>query len=179
MAGRGSTPKNPFQLSGERGKGAPAAPRYAAPLTESEKAKKLEGYFLVPKELWPTVRYSTHVRYILTAEKGGEFRSGGFVLTNPLDIRPDGDGPVKRCLKLQNSFAKVGQNYANWLVAYEDIEYLYIKATAAELVLQGGLQTAASALNDNTARLAEYYKKLDARLSRIESRLDAAAAGRK
>ena len=61
--------RNPYQLGSDQRKGGPNRPARAAPLTQAEQVKKLTGYIEVPKDLWPFVKYSTHVRYVETAAK--------------------------------------------------------------------------------------------------------------
>lgn len=160
---------NPYQLDDKK-KGGPARPAQAATLTEAEQLEKLTGYVVVPKDLWPFVKYSTHVRYNETAARGGEFRGGGFVLNNPYDTKVRGSTTEKRFMKLQNGFNKTVRDHKEWIVAYEDIEYLYAKGTGVELTLQRDLQTAVTALNANISRLAEYSKKLERRVAELESR---------
>ena len=93
-------------------------------LSGADVDNKLVGYIVVAKQWWPFVRYSTHVGYQLRAEKGGEFRIGGFIVNNPIDIRNQ-EGVEKRYLKLQNNFDKKSANHKEWVVAYEDIDHLY------------------------------------------------------
>lgn len=156
---------NPYDLSAKK-RGGPNRPVQAVPLTEAEQLEKLAGYVVVPKELWPFVKYSTHVRY---TEKSGEFRPGGFVLNNPFDTKVRDSAVEKRFIKMQNSFYKNNRDHKEWIVAYEDIEFLYAKGTAVELTLQRDLQSAVTALNANIARLADYAKKLDRRVSELET----------
>ncbi|GFR89307.1 BA71V-C129R [Elysia marginata] len=145
-------------------------PSLAPTLTETEQLEKLAGYMVVPKDLWPFIKYPAHVRYIEIEAKGGEFRSGGFVLNNPFDTKVRGSTSEKRFIKLQNGFNKTAKDHKEWIAAYEDIEYLYVKGNGAVLTLQRDLQTAVSSLNANIARLAEYSKKLERRIASLESR---------
>jgi hypothetical protein len=156
--------KNPYNLDDGKRKEGPDRPVKVVTLTEEEQLAKLTGYVSVPKDFWPFVKYSTHVRYVETAGKGGAFRPGGFILNNPFDTKARG-GPEKRFMKLQNGFNKSDRDYKAWIVAYEDIEYLYVKGTGVELTLQRELQMAVTALNANIARIAEYCKKLERRLA--------------
>jgi hypothetical protein len=159
---------NPYQLAGRNG--GPDLPAQAATLTEAEQIEKLRGYVVVLKDFWPNVKYSTHVRYIETEAKGGEFRGGGFILNNPFDTKVRGGTTEKRFMKLQNGFVKSARDHKEWIVAYEDIEFLYVKGAGVELTLQHDLQTAVTALNANIARLAEYCKKLERRVAELGGR---------
>lgn len=161
-----AAPKNPYELGD--GKQGPDRPALAVALTEDEQRAKLEGYVRVPRELWPFVGYSTHVRYIETAEKGGEFRSGGFILKNPFDTKTRGSTEEKRFFKLQNNFYKSNGDHKEWIIAYEDVEHLYVKGTGVELTLQTDLKEVVTTLNGNIQRLAAYCKKLEARIAALE-----------
>jgi len=161
--------KSPYELAGRK-KGlesAPDRPARAGTLTEAEQKEKLTGYVPVPPDLWPFVKYSTHVRYVV---KSGEFRQGGFVLNNPFDTKVQGTAIEKRFIKLQNGFNKSARDYKTWIAAYEDIEYLYVKGTGVELALQRDLQTAATTLSKNIQRLAKYYEELERRIAELEGR---------
>lgn len=157
--------KNPYQLNEGKYKGCPDKTYQRVPLTEEEKLEKLKGYVIVPKEFWPFVKYSTHVRYVETARKGGEFRNGGFVLNNPFDTKVKGGDIEKRFIKFQNNFNKSTHDHKEWIIAYEDIAYLYVKGTGVELTLQQNLQNAVTTLNENINKLAEYAKKIDKKIS--------------
>lgn len=161
--------ENPYQLANRKG-GGPARPAQAVTLTEAEQVEKLRGYVVVHKDYWPNVKYATHVRYVETEAKGGEFRGGGFVLNNPFDTKVRGGAEEKRFLKLQNGFSKAARDHREWIVAYEDIAFLYAKGEGVPLTLQHDLQSAATALNANIARLAEFCKKLERRIAELEGR---------
>ena len=137
----------------------------AATYTESEQREKLVGYVSIPKHLWPFVRHGTHVRYTETAERGGAFRCGGFVLKNPFDTKVKGTTTEKRFFRLQNGFQKNSKTYKAWITAYEDTAFLYAKADAIALTLQRDMKVAIKTLNDNMTRLAAYAKKLEKRLT--------------
>ncbi len=166
--------ENPYELKrgGARGRGkgrgrAPDRPAAAATYTEGEQLEKLEGYLAVPPEFWPFVRYSTHIRYIT---KAGEFRSGGFVVKNPFDTKPQGGTTEKRFLKLQNGFNRSAHDYAEWLCAYEDVEFLYVKGDGATLSVKNDLETAVKGLNQNIQKLASYCKGLERRITELEGK---------
>ena len=161
--------KNPYELTGREKAivNAPDRPVRAGTLTEAEQIEKLTGYVSVPQNFWPFVKYSTHVRYI---EKSGEFRGGGFILNNPFDTKVKGTTTEKRFMKLHNSFNKSAHDYKAWIVAYEDIEYLYVKGTGVELALRQDLQNAVVTLSGNNQRLGEYCKKLGLRIAELEKK---------
>ena len=160
------TTTNPYELS-ERGgvEKQPEPPIRVKTLTEAEKLMKLEGYFTIPRDFWTFVKPSAHVRYIT---KTGDFRTGGFIAQNPCDCKPGGSKTEKRCFKLKNGFTR---NSIEWLAAYEDVEFLYAKASGAELTLQQDLQKTATTLNGNIERLVAYSKKLERRVAELERRV--------
>ena len=139
------TTDNPYQLAkGKGGSKLPEATVRAPTLTEAEQREKLAGYVVVPADLMPFVKYGTHVRYIETAARGGEYRSGGFVLNNPFDVKPRGAPTEKRFIKIQNGFNKAARDHKEWIVAYEDIEFLYVKG--------GGWSSPSSATSNPLSR---------------------------
>lgn len=148
---------------GRQGHG--AAVPLATPLSEDEKVAKLEGYLTVPREYWPFVRYSSHVRYITT---DGDFRPGGFVAKNPFDTKARGGSQEKRFLKLQNGFNRAAHDFAEWVVCYDDVAYLYVKGDGGDLSVKADLETALAALNANIQKLAAYCKRLEKRVGALE-----------
>lgn len=156
---------NPYELKRRGPAGGPPRPARAAGYTETEQREKLTGYVSVPREFWPFIKYSTHVRYI---EKTGEFRSGGFVLKNPFDTKVKGGAGEKRFFKLQNGFNRAARDHKEWILAYEDAEYVYAKGAGVELTVHHDLQTAVKTLNANIKRLADYCKKLERRVGELE-----------
>lgn len=157
--------KNIFNLEG-RADG-PATAHRARVWTADEQAEKLNGYIEIAPDLWDQIRYGTHMRYIT---KAGEFRSGGFVLKNPFDTKSRGAATEKRFIKLQNGFSDKTPGYQQWLAAYEDIAKVYVKPDATVLTMLRNLETAVHGLNENIKKVAEYSKKLEARLTAVEKR---------
>lgn len=158
------TTTNPYELS-ERGKlgKLPERPILAGTLTEAEKLAKLEGYVTIPQDFWTFVKPSTHVRYIL---KTGEFRTGGFIAQNPFDCKPRDAQAEKRFFKLKNGFTQTSKE---WLVDYDTVGFLYAKASGVELALQQDIQKTVTALNGNIDRLVAFCKKLERRITELES----------
>lgn len=158
---------NPFDLAKKKTGGLPAKDYKAKTWTEAEVEQALEHYIEVSEDLWPFVRYGTHVRYV--SKKEG-FRPGGFVLRNPFDTEVKGGNDKKRFMKLQNNFNSKVQGYAEWIVAYEDIARLYVKPDASAISVQRMLETAVKSLNKNIKDLAMYAKKLEGRIAELEQR---------
>jgi len=150
---------NPFELSGRRG--GPAPPHAARTWTLEEQVEKLKGYVEVSPVYWDQVRYGTHVRYY--TKKDG-FRTGGFVLKNPLDTK----GQDKRFMKLQNGFSEKAHGYQQWVVSYSDLDKVYVKPDAAVLMLTQDLEAGVRTLNENIRKVAEHTKKLEARIAALE-----------
>ena len=168
--------ENPYDLD-ERGKRTSQNGRKSgvlalskSSLTPDEQRKRLEGYVRVLKHLWPSAKYNKHVRYTETADKSGEFRVGGFVAVNPLVFTPKGSKVEKTFIKLKNGFKPKAPNYREWIVAYEDIEYLYAKGDVVAQTLENDIKVTTHQLNENIQTLLKYDKKLETRVSVLEDR---------
>jgi hypothetical protein len=157
--------KNPFDLKGRDG--GPERTHAARNWTPEEQAEKLTGYLEIPPEFWDQIRYGTHVRYMT---KANEFRSGGFVLKNPYDTKPQGAAAEKRFIKLQNGFNDKAKSYAQWIAAYEDVARIWIKPDAGVLVMMQTLENAVRGLNENIRKIAEHSKKLETRIGQLEGK---------
>lgn len=157
--------KNPFDLDGRDG--GPDRNKPARVWTAEEQAEKLHGYLEIEPAYWDQIRYGTHLRYYT---KAGEYRSGGFVLKNPFDVKPRGENVEKRFIKLQNGFFDKAKGYAQWVVAYEDTARVFIKPDAGVIMTIKTLETAVRGLNENIRKLAEHAKKLEARVAALEGR---------
>ena len=155
---------NIFKLKNRNGKGPPRAKKSCV-YTQSEKVEKLEDYLKISPDSWRLIKYGTHVRYVT---KEGRFLPGGFVLRNPFDTKPQGQEKEKRFLKLRNGFNAKANNYREWIVAYEDVEYMYAKISGTEKTIHEEIKAITQKLNTNMRRLAETVKKIEKRVSRLE-----------
>jgi hypothetical protein len=155
---------NPFDLEARDG---PARPHPARDWTEAEIIEKTAGYLEIPPEFWDQVRYGEHVRYF--TKKDG-FRPGGFVIKNPFDVRPKGATENKRFIRLQNGFNDKAREYAIWPVAYEDLDKLLVKPSAATSVVMLNQEIVTRKLNENIRKLMEHIKKQDARIAALEAK---------
>jgi hypothetical protein len=90
------------------------------------------------------------------------------VSKNPFDTKPRGLTVEKRFMRLQNGFSDKVKGYASWLVAYEDLEKVYIKPDAATLVMLQILELATKGLNENIRKLAVHSRELEQRLAVLE-----------
>ena len=151
---------NQFNLTVKNG---PEIPAKRRTWTINEQSEKLNGYLEVPPEYWEHIRYGTHVRYF--SKKDG-FRTGGFVVKNPFDIKTN--DVEKRFIKLQNGFNDKAKGYQTWVVAYEDSAKIYIKPDASVLVMMQSLESAVTGLNNNIRKLVEHCKKLESRITALE-----------
>lgn len=168
---------NPFHLArGGSAQAGPARPRLAKTYTPEQQKEMLRDYIEVLPDHWRHVRYGTHVRY--ESEQG--FRPGGFVLRNPFDHTNEA-GEKKTFLKLHNTPGPApqrrGPNYAEWIVAYEDLRRLYAKPDGVAMSLvrhsEARVQKALEVLDENV-------KTLDRRLRlHAESIRRSASAGEK
>lgn len=144
--------------------------------TEAEIAEKLEGYLEVPRECLDGVKYGAHVRYFVRGEGGPrDFRPGGFVRSNPFDTKPRGEAEEKRFIRLQNGFSDKAAGYASWLVAYEDIDRLYLKSDAQTAIVIKMLERAVDGLNVNINKIADFARPLAERLDALERAFERAA----
>lgn len=130
----------------------------------------LRGYCPVPPEVWPQLGYGKHVRY---RTKTGELRRGGFIAKNPFFAGqpPDESRPF---VKLQTGFNRQGAGHADWVVAYEDIDTLWVKVDAAVTAvydqLRGEVAAAVKALDRNLRRVADFTRGLEGRIAALEHR---------
>ena len=156
---------NPFLLTKKEG---PKVQQLAKILTKEEQAEKLIGYLEIDKEFWPQIRYGTHIRYYTT---NGDFRTGGFVVKNPLEIVNPTDKKIITYIKLQNGFNDKANNYANWIANYEDLSKIYIKPDAGILTTVKSLEGVVTGLNDNIKKLVKHAKSLEERIEKLESKI--------
>ena len=129
--------------------------------TDDEQIEKLNGYLEIPPEFWDQIKYTTHMQYYT---KTDGYRPGGFVLRNPFDVKQKGIVEEKRFIKLQNGFSDKARGYCQWIVAYEDIEKIYVKPDAQSLTLMRRLETMGTVkgLNKNIRKIAEHCKRFEA-----------------
>jgi hypothetical protein len=159
--------KNPYELNDKKTANQPERQGRALSLTEAEKKEKLKGYVAVPSEHWPNIKYGAHIRYI---EKSGEFRGGGFILKNPFDTKVKGTQTEKRFFKMQNGFNPKANSYKSWIVAYENVEYVFVKGNGVELALRHDLQKVTAALSANIKKLLDQAKKMEIRVAALEGK---------
>uniref|UniRef100_A0A6C0I326 Uncharacterized protein n=1 Tax=viral metagenome TaxID=1070528 RepID=A0A6C0I326_9ZZZZ len=142
--------------------------------TQREQADKLTGYLEVGNNVWPQIRYGTHIRYYL---KTGEFRTGGFVAKNPVEVVISEDNDMedkshngkKMYIKIQNGFNDKLKGFYQWVVAYDDIDKIYIKPDAGVLTMVHTLESIVGNLNENIQKLALTARVLEKRISQLEN----------
>jgi hypothetical protein len=145
--------------------------------SQREQEEKLTGYLEISKEIWPQIRYGTHIRYYL---KTGEFRTGGFVSKNPFEVIVANDSiqhptaperlnkEKKTYIKIQNGFNDKLKGYYQWIVSYDDIEKIYIKPDAGVLTMVKTLELVVNGLNENIHKLALSSRMLEKRIAQLE-----------
>jgi len=142
--------------------------------SQREQEEKLTGYLEVDNNVWKQIRYGTHIRYYL---KTGEFRTGGFVSKNPVEVVVNEDNHSssidgkKMYIKIQNGFNDKLKGYYQWIVAYDDIDKIYIKPDAGVLTMVHTLESIVKGLNDNIQKLAVTARIMEKRISQIEREL--------
>ena len=144
--------------------------------SQREQEEKLTGYLEVGRDVWPQIRYGTHIRYYL---KTGEFRTGGFVFKNPFEVVVSDDnqhmsstGGKKIYIKIQNGFNDKLKGFYQWIVAYDDIDKIYIKPDAGVLTMVHTLESIVSGLNENIQKLAITARMMEKRISTLEKRIN-------
>lgn len=141
--------------------------------TPEEQREKLEDYILIPKKEWEKIKYGTHMRYYT---KEGEFRTGGFVASNPFQFKPKGEAGEKVAFKLQNDYNTKAPGHVSWMATYESIDRVYVKMDAAALALRDRLDNilrdTVKSINDNMRAIAARTAELGARIESVEVRLD-------
>lgn len=161
-----SVTKNVFALK-KGGRGGPSRAYKAKIVTEDEQVKLLEGFVELPRELWPNLRHGTPVRYV-TSE--GEFRTGGFVSDGLVQNKNHGDAQHVNRIAIQSGFDSKGFVPIRWTVAYDNISRLYYKPDASALALQKSIEDVVKAFNAQLRKIADYTKKLEARVAELEKR---------
>lgn len=152
---------NPFTLTKKEG---PKTQQLAKILTKAEQKEKLVGYLEINKEFWPQIKYGTHIRYIT---KTGEFRTGGFIMKNPLEIVNPESKQIVTYFKLQNGF---NAKAVNWIANYEDISKIFMKPDAGVLTVLSSLDGIVTGLNDNITKLVKHAQSLEERIEYLESK---------
>lgn len=159
----------------------PKRPRYTNTWSIEEQNEKLQGYLEIPYIYWPNIKNSTHIRYITL---DNEYKPGGFVVKNPFyfnssdentDLKPSiemiSDNTTKKIgFKLQNFFNRRSADYAIWIVAYEDIQKVYIKVDAGTHTIIQSLETTIESINLNMKKITDYIKYIDERLKKLEKK---------
>lgn len=145
---------NPFDLK-QRKTARAQAPEYS----ESEQQALLEGFFEVPRELWPLIEPGVFVRYYTTKNEGAEskvvFRSGGVVEKNPLDYALAGGEAVRGMTLAANS--------KSWIVNYSKAVRIFARHSVEIFMLKRTLRDAIAKLNQN-------IRKVEARVEAVEAR---------
>jgi hypothetical protein len=155
--------KNPFDLKGR--KIGPERIYKDKVYTEAEQQVNLTGYIEVPPQYWTNIKYASHIQYY-THSSG--YHPGGFVLRNYQDIVDISTGQEKRIMRLQSSFLEKHRNYQSWILEYQDIAKIFVKADALTLVLYDMIENTIKSVNTNIKKLAEHSKKIEARLAALE-----------
>ena len=154
---------NPFILSQKNGQKNQVLTKV---LSTKEQEEKLNGYLEIESQNWIQIKYGTHIRYYT---KSGEFRTGGFVVKNPLEtVNPDSK-IIKIYIKLQNGFNKTLKGYYEWIISYDEISKIYSKLNANELTTIKSLENAVIGLNENIRKLVKHAKSLESRIDKLES----------
>jgi hypothetical protein len=182
---------NPFSISHKKNISSPRRKSPSSVWSEEDINSKLQGYLEISDDLWTNVKYGSHIRYI---NKNNEFKTGGFVLKNPIELNKQSDSgkdaskdagkdaskdagkdagkdtsiESKPAFLLQSNFDKSSSNYLTWFVQYSDIKKLYLKVDASVRLLVSSLELTIDGVNNNMKKISQYIKKIDARVSALE-----------
>jgi hypothetical protein len=141
----------------ENGRDGPQKQHTSTTWTPEAQKEKLTGYMEIIPKFWENIKPGTHVRYY--TKKDG-FRPGGFVVRNSFNIKIHDSDVEKKCIKLQNGFDSKSPTYSQWVVAYDDIDKIFVQLSASELMMRYVLEEAVDKLNMNDQKIAEHIKQL-------------------
>ena len=97
--------------------------------TQDEIDEKTKGFIMIPQERWKNILKGQHVCYFLKKDGRRVFKAGADVSINPYDYAsPDSPGVRKRHIGFRI-------NRVTWSVPYEDIDEIWVKLSATELVI--------------------------------------------
>jgi hypothetical protein len=96
-----SDTENPFLITPKRASNSSKRVRYSNVWTQSEKNDKLIGYLEIPLNMWINIKGGSHIRYIT---KDGLFRTGGFIVKNPVNYTINNDTLIKPSVKPNNLY---------------------------------------------------------------------------
>ena len=102
--------------------------------------------------------------------KSGEFRTGGFVVKNPLETVHPETKAIKVFIKLQNGFNPKIKGYYQWVISYDEISKIFIKPDAGVLTTVKTLEAVVAGLNENIRKLVKHAKSLEDRIEKLESK---------
>lgn len=97
---------------------------YDTPPKPVDMEKMLQGYELVPINLWKTLKYKTHIRYLRT---DGNMKKGGYILH--VEETTDSSGAPSLKFDIISGFY---QNSVKWSVYSSSIDKIWKKVTNEE-----------------------------------------------
>lgn len=159
---------NPFSIVHKRNIQSPKRIKPISVWSEEEILNKLQGYLEINNDLWGCIKYGSHIRYI---NKNNEFKGGGFVLKNPINLNKQNNDEDKKAFLLQSSFNKSDNNYLTWFIQYSDIKKLYLKVDASIRLIVHSLELTIDSVNNNMKKISQYIKKIDTKYVELEDRI--------
>jgi hypothetical protein len=161
--------KNPYNLAAKKPAGPPREVKGRI-WTPEEQKEKLRDYIEMSRADWEKIKRNTHMRYYTK----GEFRTGGFVLSNPFSYKPRDSPKEVAAFKLQNNINSKAPGYAVWTAPYESVDRVFVKMEPGTIALRDQLETilqdVSAGLNGNIRKLAEQIVALDKRVRALEGR---------
>lgn len=125
--------------------------------SKSDIDKLLQGYIILPKQMWTSMERGTHVRYM---RNDGRFVRGGFVNSY---VSQNG----RDMLTLANGFNASEKGYSIWTVALDGVREIYIKK---DKIPTKKASTLTAAKTDEIAALKKSIVDMQKRLKKIEDK---------
>lgn len=162
---------NPFEITKKKYSNSPKRKYYPTSWTPKEQNEKLIGYLEIPSHLWSTIKCGSHIRYVT---RDNEFRTGGFVMKNPVSIKDEnGMKPSIETenmgMRLQNFFNRKSPDYTTWLISYNDTLKIYLKVDASIQIIVQSLENTIENININMKKITDHIKNMDDKIRRLEN----------
>jgi len=146
-----------------------------ANIAKPEEPEKLDGYSIVPKESWSSLKRKLHIRYFTTE---GKYRSGGFIYGH--GVSPTGDAFIHLTNNLSAFNGGEITRYKNWRVYLNKTSKIYQKiykkreyTVRSESVPEANLSQSVTAdskdiIKKNFINQQQQINQLEAKITRLE-----------
>jgi len=113
--------------------------------TPEEQADLLKYCIRLPADDWGALSAGELVRLFM---KDGEFRWGGHF------VRVVNPTPSNKINRRSLVLGLAPPSRTSWLIPFEDVDMIYVRLTASQILIQKTVNAAMRALDENTRRLA-------------------------